>query len=65
MLRTVNLTENINVKIVNIRITATGNNANVIFTQIYSSSGLKSKGTKKLELKKIDGEWKIYKEYMS
>lgn len=56
--------KNINVKIANIRIIATGNNANAIFTQIYSSSGLKSKGTKRLELKKIDSEWKIFKENM-
>jgi hypothetical protein len=55
----------ISVKIANIRITSTGNSANAIFTQIYNSPGLKSKGTKKLELKKVDGEWKIYKEYMS
>ena len=55
---------NIKIKIENTRITASGNNAVATFTQTYTSSGLKSKGTKKLELKKIDGEWKIYRENM-
>ncbi|KUG22177.1 hypothetical protein ASZ90_008042 [hydrocarbon metagenome] len=34
------------------------------FTQTYSSSILKDKGTKTLELKKIKNEWKIYREIM-
>jgi len=56
--------KNINVKIANIRITASGNSATAVFTQLYSSSGLKSKGTKKLELKKTDAGWKINSESM-
>jgi len=54
----------INIKIENIRIATTAAGANVSFTQFYSSPIMKTKGTKKLELKKIDGEWKILKETM-
>jgi murein L,D-transpeptidase YafK len=55
---------NINIRIDNTHITISGNDASATFTQTYTSSGLKSKGMKKLELKKIDGEWKIYRENM-
>ncbi len=54
--------KNINVRIDNIRITADTINATASFTQYYSSSILKSKSSKKLELKKIDGGWKITRE---
>lgn len=54
--------KNINIKIDNLRITADKLNATASFTQYYSSSILKSKSTKKLEIKKIDGEWKILRE---
>jgi hypothetical protein len=35
-----------------------------VFTQSYSSSILTDKGKKTLELKKINDEWKIYREIM-
>jgi murein L,D-transpeptidase YafK len=54
--------KNINIRIENLRVTADANNATVSFTQYYSSSILKSKSQKKLELKKIAGEWKILRE---
>lgn len=57
-------TKNINIKISNIKIIVSGDNASATFSQAYSSSALKSKGIKKLELRKTDGEWKIYKESM-
>jgi hypothetical protein len=40
------------------------NKATAVFTQSYSSSILKDKGKKTLELKKINDEWKIYSEVM-
>jgi murein L,D-transpeptidase YafK len=54
--------KNINVRIDNLRVTADTINATASFTQYYSSSILKSKSSKKLELKKINGEWKILRE---
>jgi len=54
--------KNINIRIENLRITVDQMNATASFTQHYSSSLLKSKSAKKLELKKIDGEWKILRE---
>jgi len=54
--------KNINVRIDNLRVTADALNATASFTQYYSSSILKSKSSKKLELKKIDREWKILRE---
>jgi tetratricopeptide (TPR) repeat protein len=54
--------KNINVRIDNLRITADPTNATAAFTQYYSSSILRDKTFKKLELKKIDGEWKILRE---
>jgi ketosteroid isomerase-like protein len=56
--------KNINIKIENARITVNGNSAIATFTQTYTSNSLKSKGMKKLELKKIEGDWKIYRENM-
>jgi len=54
--------KNINIHIENLRITGNETVATASFTQYYSSSLLKSRSTKKLELKKIDGEWKIFRE---
>jgi murein L,D-transpeptidase YafK len=54
--------KNINIRIDNLQISANGNIATAEFTQNYSSSILSSKSRKKLELRKISGEWKIYRE---
>jgi murein L,D-transpeptidase YafK len=54
----------ISISIDNLRISADANTATAVFIQQYDSSTLKSKGKKKLELKKINGEWKIYREIM-
>jgi murein L,D-transpeptidase YafK len=55
---------NINVRIDNLQISADENTAKASFVQYYSSSILNSKGKKTLELKKIGNEWKIYREIM-
>lgn len=54
--------KNINIRIDNLQISVEGNSATAVFTQSYSSSILKDKGKKILELRKIKDEWKIYKE---
>jgi hypothetical protein len=54
--------KNINVRIDNLQISAGVNTATVVFTQYYNSSILNSKSKKKLELRKISNEWKIYQE---
>ena len=54
--------KNINIRIDNLQISADANIATAVFTQHYSSSTLKSKSKKKLELRKINNEWKIYRE---
>lgn len=54
--------KNINVRIDNLHITVDAGSAAASFTQYYSSSILKDKTSKKLELKKTDGEWKIFRE---
>jgi ketosteroid isomerase-like protein len=56
--------KNINVSIDNLQISADENFAAIIFTQHYSSSILKDSGKKTLELRKINDEWKIYREIM-
>jgi hypothetical protein len=58
---------NISVRVSNVKISAPGSqSATVTFTQKYSASGgLKTSGTKKLELKKVKDAWKIYRETMS
>ena len=56
--------KNINISIDKLQISAEENNATAVFTQYYSSSILKDSGKKKLELKKINDEWKIYREIM-
>ena len=47
-----------------IQISINGNSARASFVQHYHSSSLKSKGKKALELKKIEGQWKIFNEIM-
>jgi murein L,D-transpeptidase YafK len=54
----------INISIDNLKIFVDANNAKAVFIQHYNSSTLQSNGKKKLELKKINGEWKIYREIM-
>jgi ketosteroid isomerase-like protein len=56
--------KNINIRIDNLQISVGVNTAVAVFTQSYSSSMLKDKGKKTLELKKINDEWKIYREIM-
>lgn len=53
---------NIDIRIENLRIKADDTNATASFIQHYSSSILKDKMSKKLELRKIHGEWKIVRE---
>ncbi|MEE9912492.1 MAG: L,D-transpeptidase [Deltaproteobacteria bacterium] len=59
-----NRSKNININIENLEITGDKNRSTATFTQHYSSNLLKSKGNKKLELKKINNKWKIYRETM-
>jgi len=54
----------IDIRVDDLRVSAEANNATAVFIQYYNSSTLKSTGKKKLELKKINGEWKIYREIM-
>jgi len=54
--------KNIQVRVENLRISANAHQATASFTQHYSSNILKSKGNKKLELKKTSGGWKIHRE---
>jgi hypothetical protein len=54
--------KNINIRIDNLQISAGANTATAVFTQYYNSSILNSKSKKKLELRKISNEWKIYRE---
>jgi murein L,D-transpeptidase YafK len=56
--------KNIIIRIDNLRISGDNNQSTATLTQHYSSNLLKNKGTKKLELRKINGEWKIYRETM-
>ena len=59
-----NRSKNINIRIDNLEIAGGNNRSTATFTQYYSSNLLKSKGHKKLELRKINGKWKIYQEMM-
>ena len=54
----------INISIDKLQISADENIATAVFTQHYSSALLKYSGKKKLELRKINDEWKIYREIM-
>ena len=56
--------KNIDIRIDNLQISGDSNQSTATFTQYYSSNLLKSQGNKKLELRKINGEWKIYRELM-
>jgi murein L,D-transpeptidase YafK len=56
--------KNIKIKIDNLKISVKEETGTALFIQSYSSSALKSKGKKTLELKKMDGEWKIHREIM-
>jgi len=56
--------KSIKIRIDNLQISDGNNQVNATFTQHYSSNLLKSKGKKKLELRKINGAWKIYRETM-
>jgi ketosteroid isomerase-like protein len=56
--------KNINISIDKLQISADENIATAVFTQHYSSALLKYSGKKKLELRKINDEWKIYREIM-
>ncbi len=56
--------KNINVRIDDLQISGKEGNAKAIFTQSYNSSIFKDSGQKTLELKKINDEWKIYREIM-
>ncbi len=56
--------KNMKISIDHLHISADGNIATASFTQHYSSSRFKYSGKKKLELRKINNEWKIYKEMM-
>ena len=54
--------KNINIRVDDLQISEDANIATAVFTQYYSSSILSSKSKKKLELRKINNEWKIYRE---
>jgi hypothetical protein len=56
--------KNINISIDDLEISADENKATAVFTQSYSSSILKDKGKKTLEMRKTGNHWKIYKEIM-
>jgi hypothetical protein len=56
---------NINISIDQLQISVKENNATAEFTQYYSSSILNYTVKKKLELRKINDEWKIYREILS
>jgi tetratricopeptide (TPR) repeat protein len=59
-----NRSRNIQISISDLRISVQDDTAKAVFTQSYSSSLLKDKGTKTLEMKLIEGEWKIFREMM-
>jgi ketosteroid isomerase-like protein len=54
----------INISIDKLQISADENIAMAVFTQDYSSAILRHSGKKKLEFRKINDEWKIYREIM-
>ena len=54
--------KNIKIGIDSLQISINGNIAKAFFVQRYSSSKLKSKGKKTIELKKTGGQWRINKE---
>ena len=56
--------KDINISIDDLLISVDVNTATAVFTQSYGSSIFKDKGKKTLELRKINDEWKIYREIM-
>jgi hypothetical protein len=54
--------KNIHIRIDQLRISVEENTATAVFTQYYRSPIFKDTGKKKLEFRKINGEWKIYRE---
>jgi len=56
--------KNINIRVDNLQITGDNNQSTATFTQHYSSNLLKRRGNKKLMLRNMNGEWKIYQETM-
>jgi hypothetical protein len=54
----------IDIRVDDLSVSIEGNRATAVFIQDYNSSTIKSKGKKKLELLKINEEWKIYRERM-
>jgi hypothetical protein len=56
--------KNIDISIDKLQISENENNATAVFTQYYSSSIFKDSGKKTLKLRKINDEWKIYREIM-
>ena len=56
--------KNIKISIDDLKISEEENNVTAEFIQHYSSSIFKYSGKKKLELRKINDEWKIYREIM-
>lgn len=57
--------KNIRVRTENLRVTVQGDRATATFKQLYSASNIKSSGLKRLDLVKINGEWKIARETIS
>ena len=56
--------KDINISIDDLLISVDENTATATFTQSYSSSIFKDSGVKTLELRKINDDWKIYREIM-
>jgi murein L,D-transpeptidase YafK len=54
--------KSIKIRVDNLVISGGNHQATATFTQHYSSNLLKSKGNKQMELRKINGVWKIYRE---
>jgi murein L,D-transpeptidase YafK len=57
--------KNIRVRTENLRVAVQGDRATATFKQYYSASNIKSSGLKKLDLIRINGEWKITRETIS
>ncbi len=58
------ISKKISIRIEDLKISAVADIATAVLTQHYRSALLKRSGKKKLELKKINDEWKIYRELM-
>lgn len=53
---------NISVRVEGLKISSSGDNATALFMQKYSAANIKTTRPKRLDLKKINGEWKIVHE---